>query len=147
VHRRQRRDGELHLPRLYRESPINPIWEGSGNVQCLDVLRAMRQEPEVVRAFFAELARRAAAARCSTATWRRCRPNLPTCRSSSTARATSSTAWRWRMQAALLVQHAPAFGADAFCASRLACTGHHQYGALPRGVDCTAIIERATPRA
>ena len=50
------------------------------------------------------------------------------------------------LQAALLVQHAPAFVADAFCASRLGAAGHHNYGALPRGVDCAAIIERATPR-
>jgi putative acyl-CoA dehydrogenase len=50
------------------------------------------------------------------------------------------------MQAAQLVQHAPSFVADAFCASRLASAGHHNYGTLPRGVDCAAIIERATPR-
>ena len=50
------------------------------------------------------------------------------------------------LQAALLVQHAPAIIADAFCASRLAGRGHYNYGALPRGVDCQAIIARATPR-
>ena len=50
------------------------------------------------------------------------------------------------LQAALLVQHAPAFVADAYCASRLGGTGHGNYGALPRGADCAAIIERATPR-
>jgi len=50
-------------------------------------------------------------------------------------------------QAALLVQNAPAAVADAFCASRLAGSGHHNYGTLPRGVDCAAIIDRATPRA
>ena len=44
------------MPRLFRESPVNAIWEGSGNVQCLDVLRAMQKTPEVVDAFFAELA-------------------------------------------------------------------------------------------
>ena len=47
------------------------------------------------------------------------------------------------LQAALLVQHAPAFVADAFCRSRLDSLGHHQYGALPVGVDCGAIIDRA----
>jgi putative acyl-CoA dehydrogenase len=47
----------------------------------------------------------------------------------------------------LLLQHAPAHIADAFCASRLAAGGHRNYGTLPRGVDCQAIIERATPRA
>jgi putative acyl-CoA dehydrogenase len=51
------------------------------------------------------------------------------------------------LQAALLVQSAPACVADAFCASRLASSGHHNYGTLPRGVDCAAIIARATPVA
>lgn len=51
------------------------------------------------------------------------------------------------IQAALLVQHAPAVVADAFCASRLEAAGQHQYGALPRGVDCAAILSHATPRA
>ena len=51
------------------------------------------------------------------------------------------------LQAALLAQHAPASVADAFCASRLGASGHHNYGALPRGVDCAAIIARSTPNA
>ena len=51
------------------------------------------------------------------------------------------------IQAALLLQHAPAYVADAFCASRLAAGGYRNFGTLPRGVDCAAIIERATPRA
>ena len=51
------------------------------------------------------------------------------------------------IQAALLVQHGPAAVADAFCASRLADGGHRNYGTLPRGADCAAIIRRATPRA
>lgn len=51
------------------------------------------------------------------------------------------------IQAALRLQHAPAHIADAFCASRLAAGGHRNYGTLPRGVDCQAIIERARPRA
>jgi putative acyl-CoA dehydrogenase len=50
------------------------------------------------------------------------------------------------LQASLLLRHAPDFVADAFCRSRLECLGHHQAGALPRGVDCAAIIERATPK-
>ena len=43
------------LPRLYRDIPVNSIWEGSGNVQCLDVLRSMHKEPEAIEAVFAEL--------------------------------------------------------------------------------------------
>ncbi len=50
------------------------------------------------------------------------------------------------IQAALLLQHAPAYVADPFCSSRLGVVGARNYGALPRGVDCAAIIQRATPR-
>jgi putative acyl-CoA dehydrogenase len=51
------------------------------------------------------------------------------------------------LQAALLIQHAPAAVSAAYCQSRLASAGHHNFGALPRGVDCNAIIERAWPTA
>jgi putative acyl-CoA dehydrogenase len=134
------------FPRLYREAPVNAIWEGSGNIQCLDVLRAMGKTPEVVEAFFAEL-----------------RPTqgqnaLLDQQVRGLAKEFADTAdlpYRARhvvermalaLQASLLVRSAPAFVADAFCASRLAPESSFNYGALPRGVDVTAIIERATPR-
>jgi putative acyl-CoA dehydrogenase len=135
------------FPRLFRESPVNAIWEGSGNVQCLDVLRAMHKTPEVVEAFFREAQR----AKGSNATLDRWIAALQ-----KDFGDLSDVEYRARdiidrmalaLQAALLVQHAPAFVADAFCASRLADGGHRNYGTLPRGVDCAAIIERATPRA
>ena len=56
------------MPRLFRESPLNSLWEGTGNVQCLDVLRAMAKEPETVPAFFAELEEAAALSGDSTPT-------------------------------------------------------------------------------
>ncbi len=134
------------FPRLFRESPVNAIWEGSGNVQCLDVLRAMAKTPDVVQAFFAEVAR----ARGASAVLDRHVAALK-------AEFADHDELEFRardlvdrmalaMQAALLVQHAPAAVADAFCASRLVAIGHHQYGALPRGVDCAAIVGRATPQ-
>ena len=135
------------FPRLYREAPVNAIWEGSGNVQCLDVLRAMQKSPEVVGAFFAELAKARggnAALDASVAALQREFADL------------SELEYRARqvvdrmalaIQAALLVQHAPAAVADAFCASRLEGAGLRQYGTLPRGADCGAIIRRATPSA
>ena len=43
------------MPRLYREAPVNAIWEGSGNVQCLDILRAIRASPQTLDAYFAEV--------------------------------------------------------------------------------------------
>jgi putative acyl-CoA dehydrogenase len=135
------------FPRLFRESPVNAIWEGSGNVQCLDVLRAMQKTPPVVGAFFVELAK----ARGANATLDRYTAALQ-----KEFGDLGDLEYRARdvvdrmalaLQAALLVQHAPAPVADAFCASRLGASGHHNYGALPRGVDCAAIIARATPKA
>ncbi|HQP66876.1 MAG TPA: isovaleryl-CoA dehydrogenase [Quisquiliibacterium sp.] len=135
------------FPRLFRESPVNAIWEGSGNVQCLDVLRAMGRTPAVVDAYFRELGQ----ARGANAALDRYVAALRTAFADP-----ADLEYRARdvvdrialaLQAALLVQHAPAAVSDAFCASRLADGGHRNYGTLPRGVDCAAIIERATPRA
>ena len=135
------------FPRLFRESPVNAIWEGSGNVQCLDVLRAMHKTPEVVEALFRELA----AAKGASAALDRWVDALR-----EEFNDLTDVEYRARcivdrmalaIQAALLVQHAPAQVADAFCASRLLQGGYRNYGTLPRGVDCAAIIARATPRA
>jgi putative acyl-CoA dehydrogenase len=134
------------FPRLFRESPVNAIWEGSGNIQCLDVLRAMSKTPEVVDAFFAEL--RLALGQ-NTLLDQHVRDL------GKEFADTTDLQYRARhvvermalaLQASLLVRGAPAFVADAFCASRLAPEGSFNYGALPRGVDVAAIIERATPR-
>ena len=134
------------FPRLYREAPVNAIWEGSGNIQCLDVLRAMAKTPEVVDAFFAEL--RLALGQ-NTLLDQHVRDL------GKEFADTTDLQYRARhvvermalaLQASLLVRGAPAFVADAFCASRLAPEGSFNYGALPRGVDVAAIIERATPR-
>ena len=134
------------FPRLFRESPVNAIWEGSGNIQCLDVLRAMAKTPEVVDAFFAEL--RLAQGQ-NTLLDQHVQglgkefadpADLPYRARHVVERMALA------LQAALLVRSAPAFVADAFCASRLAPEGSYHYGALPRGVDVQAIIERATPR-
>jgi putative acyl-CoA dehydrogenase len=139
------------LPRLYREAPINAIWEGSGNVQCLDVLRAMAKSPEVVDALFAELA----LARGQNAHFDRSLAELGDelgARRSGADLADLELSARGlvdrlalALEASLLVRHAPAFVADAFCASRLGARGHHNYGALPRGSDVDALLQRAWP--
>ena len=135
------------MPRLYREAPVNAIWEGSGNVQCLDVLRAMTKTPAVVDAYFAEVRQ----ARGAHAVLDRFVAALATDLSDL-----GDVEYRARdlvdrlalaLQASLLVRHAPSFVSDAFCHSRLGQTGQHNYGTLPRGVDVTAIIERATPKS
>ena len=134
------------FPRLFRESPVNAIWEGSGNIQCLDVLRAMAKTPEVVDAFFAELRHTQGQNTLLDQQVRDLGKEFAD---------TTDLQYRARhvvermalaLQASLLVRGAPAFVANAFCASRLAPEGSFNYGALPRGVDVQAIIERATPR-
>jgi len=134
------------MPRLFRESPVNAIWEGSGNVQCLDVLRVMQRSPEALEAYFVEVD----AARGTNAIFDRHIDALK-----ADMRDAADFEQRARdivdrlavgLQASILLQHAPAAVSDAFCASRLAACGAHQYGALPRGVDFTAIIARARPR-
>ena len=134
------------FPRLYREAPVNAIWEGSGNVQCLDMLRAVHRTPAVVDAFFAELARaRGAEARLDR--WVSELQQEFADRTDLEYRARRIVdRMALAIQAALLVQHAPPAVADAYCASRLEGAGPRQYGTLPRGVDCAAIIARATPR-
>jgi putative acyl-CoA dehydrogenase len=135
------------FPRLFRESPVNAIWEGSGNVQCLDVLRALSKTPAVLDAFFGEVGK----ARGSHAALDRYVDQL-----ANSLRDLQDFEYRARdvvdrmalaIQASLLVRHAPAFISDAFCQSRLEQQGHHNYGTLPRGVDVAAIIARATPKA
>jgi putative acyl-CoA dehydrogenase len=134
------------MPRLYREAPVNAIWEGSGNIQCLDALRAVRKTPAVVQAYFDEVAQ----ARGGHAALDRHIGLLE-----GELRDGPDVEVRARelvdrlatvLQAALLVRHAPAWLADAFCRSRLDGLGHHQFGALPADVEFGRIIERAMPR-
>ena len=134
------------FPRLFRESPVNAIWEGSGNVQCLDVLRAMQKTPDVVQAFFQEVAR----ARGGHAQLDRYVADLQRAFTDLSELEYRARDLVGRMalavQAALLVQHATSVVSDAFCASRLSGGSHHHYGTLPRGVDCAALMARATPQ-
>jgi putative acyl-CoA dehydrogenase len=132
---------ESGLPRLFRESPLNGIWEGSGNVQCLDVLRAMTRAPESVEAYLAEVAPAEAAdtrlADAATAL----RKEL-TELSEATARRTVER-MALVLQAALLVRDGDPAVADAFCATRLAGDGGLAFGTLPPHADTTAILARA----
>jgi putative acyl-CoA dehydrogenase len=135
------------FPRLFRDSPVNAIWEGSGNVQCLDVLRALHKTPAVLEACFSELAR-ARGAHPGLDRWvLALRQEFGDLAEIEYRARGIVDRMALALQAALLAQHAPPAVADAFCASRLADGGHRNYGTLPRGADCQAIIERATPRA
>jgi putative acyl-CoA dehydrogenase len=137
---------ESGLPRLYRESPLNSIWEGSGNVNCLDVLRALERDPESLDAFRAELA----LARGGNRSFDRALDDLdveladPSDRELRARRLVERLALC--LQASLLVRHAPEEVADAFCASRLDGAGGRAYGTLPAGIDTVSIVERHRPR-
>jgi putative acyl-CoA dehydrogenase len=133
------------LPRLYREAPVNSTWEGSGNVQCLDVLRALSKEPGVLDALFDELGdghgdkRLAAHIQQLKAAFQD----------------TSDIQYRARqltediavaLQAKLLLEAGNEVVSDGFIAGRLDQPGR-VYGALPRGVDVRALVARSSPQA
>ena len=124
--------------RLFRESPINAIWEGSGNVQCLDILRALQKEPEVLAAYFTEVERAQGADKRLDASIQELKRQFAAGGDAETLqyRARSmADQMALTLQAALLVQHAPSAVADAFCAGRLGGQEGLNYGTLPRGVD------------
>jgi putative acyl-CoA dehydrogenase len=129
------------MPRLYREAPLNSVWEGSGNVNALDVLRAMAKEPESVEAFFAEVAL-ADDARISSYV-ADLQKDLGEADEVSARRLVERLALV--LQASLLVRHAPSYVSDAFCASRLGGDWGIAFGTLPRGLELRAIIDRAAP--
>jgi putative acyl-CoA dehydrogenase len=133
---------ESGMPRLLRDSPLNSIWEGSGNVSALDVLRALAREPEALPAFLAEceLARGGNAA--LDAHLDAIGASLPQDPEFEARRVVSDLAVA--LQGSLLVRNAPASVSDAFCASRLDGVGR-AYGTLPPSVDADAIIARALP--
>jgi putative acyl-CoA dehydrogenase len=135
------------MPRLYREAPLASIWEGSGNVMALDVLRALARSPEAFDAFFAEVDEAAGAD-----------PRLDAFAAATRAEFNNLEAIEPRarrvvermalcLQGSLLVRHAPPAVADAFCAARLAGDAGLHYGTLPPGVDAAAIVARHAPPA
>jgi putative acyl-CoA dehydrogenase len=141
---------ESLLARLYREAPLNSIWEGCGNIQCLDVLRALEREPATRAALFAELD----AARGLDEALDEEIDTLAIAfdsRDGITARARLLVErMALALQAALLLRAAtgePALGAsaEAFCRSRLDDGHGLAFGTLPMGTDFNALIERAMP--
>ena len=136
---------ESPMPQLLRDSPLNGIWEGSGNVISLDVLRAMAREPEGLPAFLAECER-------AHGGDRRLDAHLDALPGLLGELEGEDAQWLARraiedlalaFEGSLLVRHAPAAVADAFCAGRLGAGRGRAFGTLPRGVDGAAIVERA----
>jgi putative acyl-CoA dehydrogenase len=138
---------ESILPRLYREAPVNSIWEGSGNVNALDLLRALGRQPATLEAYLAEVALARGADRRLDAAADALREDLlapdPATLEAGARRLVERLALT--LQAALLVRHAPAAVADAFCASRLGGTGGFAFGTLPPTTETRAILDRAWP--
>jgi putative acyl-CoA dehydrogenase len=133
------------MPLLFRESPLNSIWEGSGNVNALDVLRALSREPEVLQAWILEVGRaRGADPRLDRAIDSVLESLADTSDPEVGARRLAGQMAAC-LQGALLVQHAPAAVGDAFCATRLGSEYGGTLGTLPRGTDLRAIVERTTP--
>ncbi|NWA33614.1 acyl-CoA dehydrogenase family protein [Pseudomonas sp. C6002] len=133
------------LPRLYREAPVNSTWEGSGNVQCLDVLRALSKEPGVLEALFVELG--------AGHGHKHLARHIEQLKSAFMD--TQDIQYRARqltediavaLQAKLLLEAGNASVSDGFIASRLGESSGRVYGTLPRGVDVEAIVARSTPQ-
>ena len=138
---------ESGMPRLYREAPLNSIWEGSGNVICLDVLRSLEKEPGSVAAFFVEVEAAKGGDRRLDRAIERLKGELGN-RAGAELRARRLTEqMALTLEGALLVRHGPAPVADAFCASRLDDDWGHTYGTLPVGTDFAAIIDLGRVRA
>jgi putative acyl-CoA dehydrogenase len=146
------------MPVLYRDAPLNSIWEGSGNVAALDVLRAIVAEPEGLPAFLDECELAAGGEPRLDAFMLRARENALAAFGAESARTGEQRSYDAQfaarrvvedlalaLQGSLLVRHAPAAVADAFCAARLGGEGGHAYGTLPVGVDAGAILDRALP--
>jgi len=133
------------MPLLFRESPLNSIWEGSGNVNALDVLRALSREPEALNAWLVEVGR----ARGEDPRLDRAIESVLESLADTSELEVGARRLAGRMaaclQGALLVQHSPAAVADAFCATRLGTEYGGTLGTLPRGSDLASLVARATP--
>jgi len=135
---------ESIMPRLYREAPVNSIWEGSGNVVCLDVLRAMGRERSAVPALLEELRAARGGHPALDRVVAALERDLADPSDLELRARHLSESMALALQGALLVQHGPAAVAEAFCASRLG-EGRRMgaYGNLPAGTDFDLIVARA----
>jgi putative acyl-CoA dehydrogenase len=136
---------ESGMPLLYRDAPLNSIWEGSGNVAALDVLRALMRDPEGLPAFLGECKEASGANALLD-------QHIADLEADLGGFDPDEAQWRARalverlalaLQASLLVRYAPPPVSDAFCAGRLGGGGGRAYGTLPTGVDAAAIVDRA----
>jgi putative acyl-CoA dehydrogenase len=136
---------EAQMGLLYKEAPLNSIWEGAGNVMCLDVLRAVQKDPVVIEAYVSEIGKgRGADARLDNAI-----DGMKSALADQDGIETRARSIVERMmlvlQGALLVRRAPDSLAGAFCRSRLGGDWGHAYGTLPNDTEFRAIVDHASP--
>ncbi|MFF9052021.1 acyl-CoA dehydrogenase family protein [Streptomyces erythrochromogenes] len=134
---------ESGLPRLLRESPLNSIWEGSGNVQALDVLRALQREPQALNAFLQEVGLARGADHRLDSAIKDLLTDLADLEGIEARARRVVERMALVLQGSLLVRWAPPEVADAFCASRLGGDWGTAFGTLPHSLDLRAVVERA----
>ena len=133
---------ESILPRLYREAPLNSIWEGSGNVICLDILRAMNKEPEAVESVLDEIRLARGSDRRFDAFTKILEKDLTEPVAELEARLLAERL-ALALQASLLIRNSIPEVADVFCGSRLSDEGGRAFGTLSPSTNFQAIINRA----
>ncbi|MFF9125103.1 acyl-CoA dehydrogenase family protein [Streptomyces sp. NPDC014889] len=136
---------ESGMPRLVRESPLNSIWEGAGNVQALDLLRALTREPEALDAYLREVAPARGADHRLDAAIKQLLTELADLAGMEARARRLAERLALVLQGALLVRFAPPEVADAFCASRLGGEWGATFGALPHTLNLAAVVDRARP--
>lgn len=136
---------ESGLPRLVRESPLNSIWEGAGNVQALDVLRALGREPLAMDAYLTEVGLARGADHRLDGAIRDLLTDLADLEAAEGRARRLVERLALVLQGALLVRYAPPEVADAFCAARLGGDGGAAFGTLPPTLDLASVVERARP--
>lgn len=134
------------MPRWYREAPVSSVWEGSGNVICLDVLKTIAREPESITMFLDELNQARDADKRLNRFISRLQDDLANPAEAETRARRIVEAMALALQASLLVRVAPSYVADAFCTARLERNAGNAYGTLPPNLELTKIIKRAMPQ-
>ncbi|MFD5131719.1 acyl-CoA dehydrogenase family protein [Streptomyces olindensis] len=136
---------ESGMPRLVRESPLNSIWEGAGNVQALDVLRALQREPGALDAYLREVGQARGADHRLDGAIKNLLTELADLEGVEGRARRLAERLALVLQGSLLVRFAPPQVADAFCAARLGGDGGAVFGTLPHTLDLASVVERARP--
>ncbi|MFE5814608.1 acyl-CoA dehydrogenase family protein [Streptomyces sp. NPDC056479] len=138
---------ESGMPRLVRESPLNSIWEGAGNVQALDVVRALQREPAALDAYLREVGLARGADHRLDGAIKGLLTELADLEGIEARARRLTERLALVLQGSLLVRFAPSEVADAFCASRLGGDGGAAFGTLPSTMNLTSVVDRSRPEA